>query len=39
MDWNNAKTQIMKDFEEKTKKNAIHNNKITGQFEYWIWQQ
>lgn len=36
--WNKSKNKIMLRFEKETGKNAIYNNKITGQFEYWLWQ-
>ena len=39
MVWNKAKTAKMLQFEKETNKNAIHNNKITGQFEYWVWME
>ena len=37
--WNKAKTAKMIEFEKETDKNAVYNNKITGQFEYWLWQK
>ena len=29
----------MLEFEKETGKNAIHNKKVTGQFEYWLWKK
>ena len=29
----------MLQFEKETNKNAVYNNKITGGFEYWLWQK
>jgi len=37
--WNKAKTTQMKQFEKSTGKSAVFRGKITGQFEYWLWQQ
>ena len=37
--WNKVNNKLMIKFKEETGKNAVHNNKITGQFEYWQWKQ
>ena len=37
--WNKAKTAKMLEFEKETSKNAVYNGKITGGFEYWLWQK
>ncbi len=37
--WNKPKTNLMCQFEKETNKNAIHAGKITGNFEYWLWQR
>lgn len=37
--WIKAKTALMKTFEKETGKSAVFRDKITGQFEYWIWQK
>jgi len=37
--WNKAKTAVMKQFEKEKGANAVYRGKITGKFEYWLWQQ
>lgn len=37
LEWNKALTPEMKQFEKETGKHAIHNKKVTGQFEYWMY--
>ena len=37
--WNKPLTKEMEQFEQLTGKNAIYKGKITGQFEYWIYQK
>lgn len=37
--WNRALTGDMKEFERTTGKSAVYHNKITGQFEHWLWKK
>ena len=37
--WNKALTPKMKEFEKETGKNAVYRGKITGGFEYYLWQK
>jgi len=37
--WDKPLTSDMKLFESHTFKKAVHNGKITGQFEYWLYQK
>ena len=37
--WNKALTPKMLKFEKETGKLSIRGGKITGQFEYWLWQR
>ena len=37
LEWNRKLTTEMLEFEKETGKHAIHNKKVTGQFEYWMY--